>query len=81
MKITKEVTTKNDFNFWSGAVYTVDELTDEEFEQVINELDLTYPEGMTETELNDLFWFEDDFVAVLLGYNNWEELEDDEDRK
>ena len=36
---------------------------------------------MTETELNDLFWFEDDFVAVLLGYNNWEELENDEDRK
>ena len=81
MKITKEVTTKNDFNFWSGAVDTVDELTDEEFEQVINELDLTYPAGMTETELNDLFWFEDDFIAVLLGYNNWEELEDDEDRK
>lgn len=32
MKITKEVTTKNDFNFWSGAVDTVDKLTDEEFE-------------------------------------------------
>lgn len=81
MKITKEVTTKNDFNFWSGAVDTVNELTDEEFETVIGELEMLNPEGITETELNDFFWFEDDTIAEMLGYNNWEELEDDEDRK
>lgn len=81
MEITKEVTTKNDFNFWSGAVDTVDELTDEEFETVIDELEMLNPEGMTETELNDFFWFDNDAIAEMLGYNNWEELEDDEDRK
>lgn len=81
MKITKEVTTKNDFNFWSGAVDTVNELTDEEFERIINELEMLDPEGMTETQLNDFFWFEDDTIAEMLGYSNWEELEEDENRK
>lgn len=81
MKITKEVTTKNDFNFWSGAVDTVNELTDEEFERIINELEMVDPEGMTETQLNDFFCFEDDTIAEMLGYSNWEELEEDENRK
>lgn len=81
MKITKEVTTKNDFDFWSGAVNTVEELTDEEFERIINELEMLDPEGMTETQLNDFFWFEDDTIAEMLGYSNWEELEEDENRK
>ena len=81
MRIIKEVTTKNDFNFWSGAVDTVDKLTDEEFETVIGELEMLNPEGIIETELNDFFWFDGDIIAEMLGYNNWEELEGDEGRK
>lgn len=77
MTIKKEVTTKNDFEFWDGAVYTVDKLDDKEFERVINELELTYPEGMTDVELNDFFWFEQDEVAKILGYYDWDELEED----
>ena len=76
MKITTEVTNKNDFDFWSGAVDTVDALTWEEFEQVMAELEMLYPDGMTATELNDLFWFDEDFVAQCLGYNSWEEFEE-----
>jgi hypothetical protein len=35
---------------------------------------------MTATELNDIFWFEKDFIAESLGYDSWEEYENhDED--
>lgn len=77
MKITKEVTSKQDFNFWSGAVYTVDKLTDREFETVISILEEIYPEGISETGLNDFFWFENDTIAEWLGYEDWEALEGD----
>ena len=29
----------------------------------------------TATEINDLFWFEEDFIARLLGFDSWEALE------
>lgn len=76
MVITTEVYSKSDFDFWSGAVSTVDALTDDEFEQVLAELEGIYPDGMSDTELNDLFWFDEDFVAQCLGFDSWEEFEE-----
>lgn len=29
----------------------------------------------SDTTINDLFWFEDDYIAQLLGFKNWEALE------
>lgn len=65
------------FNFWSGARDTADKLTEDEFEIIENTLEELYPEGMSETKVNDFFWFEDDYIAKMLGYDNWEELEAD----
>ena len=81
MKVIKEVYRFNDFDFWSGAEDTAQTLEDNgDFETVMDMLDDEYPDGMTETELNDLFWFENDFIAELLGYDSWEEYENhDED--
>ena len=39
-------------------------------------------DDMSETDLNDFLWFENDTIAEWLGYSDWEELErkaDDED--
>ena len=33
-----------------------------------------YPDGIGETELNDIFWFEEDMIAEWLGYNNFDEI-------
>ena len=33
-----------------------------------------YPDGIDETQLNDIFWFDDDFMAECLGYNDFETL-------
>ena len=38
-------------------------------------LDDLYPDGMTETQINDLFWFEEEFLCESIGVNYDEYLE------
>ena len=73
MKVYAE-TSLTDFEFWSGAKDTVKYLTDEELEQIETILEELYPDGIDETTVNDIFWFEDDTIAEWLGYNNFEEI-------
>lgn len=73
MKIYSEKSL-NDFKFWSGARDTVEYLTHDEIEQIEQELEELYPDGMDETEVNDFFWFEDDTIAEWLGYNCFEDI-------
>ena len=82
MKIIEEKSLK-DFEFWSGACSTVKYLTDEEMDTIESMLEEIYPDGMTDTEINDFFWFDDDTIADWLGYSSFEEImnrdEEDED--
>lgn len=80
MKIYSEKLLR-DFDFWSGAVDTVDYLTCEELDTIEEMLEELNPDGMSETEVNDFFWFEDDTIAEWLGYGDFEEImkRDDED--
>lgn len=66
MKIYTETSLVN-FEFWSGAKGRVQYLTDDELNTIENELEDLYPDGLSETELNDLFWFEFDWVCSLIG--------------
>lgn len=56
------------FEAWSGAIETkkiiLDAGLEEEFEMLIDEC---YPEGLTDTELNDILWFDSDWVLDMLG--------------
>lgn len=75
MKIYTE-TGLNNFNFWSGAKDTVEELTENEvlqIEAMLEELDVE-GNGMSETEVNDFFWFERDTIAEWLGFNDFDEI-------
>ena len=67
------------FEAWSGAVDTLDTLIEkglcDRLEKII-EYDI-FPDGCTDTELNDFLWFEDDYIAELLGFEDWESLEND----
>lgn len=55
------------FEFWSGAKNNAEMMTAEELDSVENELEAMYPEGMTDTEINDLFWFDFEYVCELIG--------------
>ena len=61
MKITTE-TTLNNFEFWSGAKHNASLLTSDQLDAIESTLEELYPEGMSDTELNDLFWHEFDTV-------------------
>ena len=65
---------------WSGAVDTWDTICDagkeDELEYILEDM---YPEGLTETELNDILWFDGDEVLSWLGLAEEEEDEEDED--
>lgn len=75
MKIYSETSLVN-FNFWSGAKDNAEELTSEQLEQIEAELEELYPDGMSETELNDLFWFDIDWLKELVGIEEEEEEEE-----
>lgn len=75
MKIYKEDSLSN-FEWWGGAVSTAqriwDECGSEGFEQLETVLEDLYPDGIDETALNDLLWFETDTVYEWLGIDNEE---------
>ena len=74
MKIYREDSLAN-FGFWSGAEANAEQLTIEELEQVTEALEELYADGMDETSINDLFWFEFETVCELLGL----EMDENED--
>jgi len=67
MKITYELDLET-FEAWSGAVDTLDRVRNAgkcaQLEAVLEDL---YPDGMTETGLNDLLWFEPESVYEWVG--------------
>ena len=77
MTITYELDL-NSFQAWSGAKDTLDRIQREgkcaELENVLEEL---YPDGMTETQLNDLLWFDSESVYEWLGIRSEEQIENE----
>lgn len=63
------------FKFWSGAATNVELLTYDELEQLDDILPEYFGENdiPTQTEVNDLFWFDFPTVVEALGYTYDEE--------
>jgi len=67
MKIITE-TSIDQFKPWSGAVDTFNRIKEAELlSELESQLEELYPEGMTDTELNDLLWFDEESVYEWLG--------------
>ena len=68
MKLTYEMNNIDEFKAWSGAVPTrnaiIENHKQEEFMFILNDI---FPNGCTETELNDFLWFDDEFIFSALG--------------
>ena len=57
-----------DFKFWGGSAYNVATLTLaqlDELEDIIP--DMYESETLTDTQINDLFWFDFDLICEWLG--------------
>lgn len=80
MKIICEKSLEN-FEAWSGGKDTMNDLSNSDCERLEQHIEEIYPDGITDTQLNDFLWFERDTIADLLGYRSYEALmnQDDED--
>ncbi len=73
MKIYSEISL-TDFEFWSGGKENASYLTEKEMETIEYLLEDLFPNGISETELNDIFWFDCDTIAEWLGYEDFEKI-------
>lgn len=63
----KEYSLEN-FNPWAGAIPTYNKIMEKGLENDFGYLvDELFPDGLTEMELNDFLWFEDDYIYEMLG--------------
>ena len=74
MKVLNDCESLERFEAWSGAVETQERIINEgkagQFDRLIEEL---YPDGLTDVALNDLLWFEEDWLFELLGITDEED--------
>jgi len=74
MIVTNDNLTLRDFKAWSGAKDTQETILNEgkgeEFDSLIEEL---YPDGIDEMQLNDLLWFDEEWLYEVLGIADEEE--------
>ena len=56
-----------EFEFWCGAKSNAEKLTYEEKEQLQYILEDIYNEGMEDTLINDIMWFDFSWVCEVLG--------------
>lgn len=67
MKIYRDDSLRS-FEFWSGAVENAEEFTLEELDRITEELEAAdNGDGYEETQINDLMWFEPEYLASLIG--------------
>ena len=66
-----------DFEPWSGAIRTYERISNAGMLDALESyLEDEYPDGIDETELNDLFWFEPEYVLSCCGLRTEEEIRD-----
>lgn len=74
MKITSDNMNLRNFDAWSGGLDTKNTILEhgkgDEFDALIEEL---FPDGLTDTQLNDLLWFDSDWIFKNLGIDESEE--------
>ena len=80
MKTFNENMTLGNFQTWSGATDTKNTIIEagkeDDFDNLIEEL---YPDGLSETQLNDILWFESDWIFETLGISEEEETDETEE--
>ena len=82
MKIIKEISSLTEFDPWSVAVDTLKRIAEfDKEEEFISMLEDIYPDGITDTQLNDILWFESDWCYKMLGISAENADEDEEEEE
>lgn len=80
MKLINDNLNLQNFDAWSGAKDTKETILkhnkERDFEYLIEEL---YPDGITETQLNDILWFDSEWIFESIGIDEDEEESEEEE--
>lgn len=77
MKIYSDISLES-FGAWSGAVNTLDRIRNAGKCDVLEAiLDEVYPDGLSETALNDILWFEPDWCYEMCGIRSESEIREE----
>lgn len=75
MKVYKEMNCYAVYDAMSGQEReTANYFSFSEISEILNVLEEGYPDGIDESDLFDLFRFESDWLARLVGYKDFEEV-------
>ena len=55
------------FDFWAGAVTVAEVITYSEFQLIEECIEDIFGDGVTETQINDIFWFETELICYIIG--------------
>lgn len=66
-----------DFEFWGVDDELLDMLDSTDWMSIESQLEAEYYDGIEEEELNDIFRYDEDFVAQMLGYEDYDEMKRD----
>jgi hypothetical protein len=67
MKLTTQTKLRS-FKAWSGAEETLQVIIREDkIEELENLIEELFPDGLTETQLNDILWHDDEWIFEQLG--------------
>lgn len=70
LTIKEEIYDLDEFNFWGGAVSRWEKIQELGLENEVMEIiSEQYPDGLTNTELNDFLWFELDYFIEEIEEN------------
>ena len=83
MKVYKEITSLYDFEPWSGAVETYNKLIEAGKEdEFIDQLEQVFAgQDVSETDINDILWFDPDTCYMLVGLDENGNEKNDKDRE
>ena len=77
MTIKSEISLEN-FEAWSGGRSTLNRIINEgKCSQLESMLEEMYPDGMTDTELNDLLWHDSDTVFEWLDIRTYDQIKEE----
>lgn len=72
----------SDYKPWCGAVETYERIQKEDkLDDLEMLLEECYPEGITMTQINDILWFDSEWVYEQLGMSQEEEEEEEEEKE
>ena len=82
MKTFNENVSLSNFQTWSGATETKNTIIEhdkvDEFDSLIEEL---YPDGLSETQLNDILWFDSEWCFEMLGISEDEDTDEEDEEE